>query len=304
MIRKVAVLGYYGHRNFGDELILAGLRQLFKPCELVVFQTNHHLDYESVNACDLFVLGGGELINTHSLFGRHSRWQRSWVKHIIIPKVILGCGVNCETPTAITPGVKNDLERFSYIGVRDHVSLDILLQIPRLAGKVHLFHDLALSLDLAGATWKPEGHVAVVIPTDRFTRKHDRGIRCLNIVRASRSWLSNNLATYDNTVFLAFGAEDNDDYLSCQQLAHGNSEILSVEHLTLDKVVTLMAHSAKVFTYRLHGLLLSFLVGVPYDFYPYHWKLQRVHDTIKHRTVEAIQAQQKSRFKEMLENVV
>ena len=62
---------------------------------------------------------------------------------IKIPKIILGCGVNAISPNELSPNVIQDLEQFSYIGLRDNTSLNILKAIPRLKGKVDLFHDLA-----------------------------------------------------------------------------------------------------------------------------------------------------------------
>jgi len=309
--KKLAVLNWAGHRNFGDELMLEGLRQLFKNWEVTVFSDNYKssfgkLDFNIVNQCDLFVLGGGELINSDRLFSSdlYSFLHLSWVRRVKIPKVILGCGVNAENASQLKPSVVADLEQFSFIGVRDNVSVNILKAIPQLAGKVHLFHDLAFAVETNSYACVPSRDLAVVIPTDRSTSKHDSGIRQFNMVANSQGWLTDKLKPYCKVVFVAFGEQDNDDYETCRLLsscAPSHSVILRANELSLHKFLGLLSSSAFVFPYRLHGLVLSFIVGVNCEFYPYHWKLQRVHDTISGYSLGEIRACQKACFSEILE---
>lgn len=300
MGKKVAVLGWFGHRNFGDDLILDGLCELFRGWQVHVFTSDHvsgypYLDIDAVNKCDLFVLGGGELINSDFLFMpapsrfkipslsyrlyAHSSFAHSpWTHKIKIPKVILGCGVNVENSSQLKSNVIKDLEQFNYIGLRDNVAVSILDSIPRLKGKVHLFHDLAFSVNVPNLHWKHSEDTAVVIPTDRLSYG-DRGVKEHLIASKSSEWLNERLKTYKETVFLSFGEQDNNDYLTCLLLAHSNSEI--VKATSLNQVLSLIGEATITFPYRLHGLILSFLVGTKYEFYPYHWKVQRVHDSIQ-----------------------
>ena len=86
----------------GDSVMLEGLRQLFQGWQINVMSDNDKstypkIDFEAVNKCDLFVLGGGELINADHLFfalPQHFHLiPDSWVQKIEIPKIILGlCG--------------------------------------------------------------------------------------------------------------------------------------------------------------------------------------------------------------------
>jgi polysaccharide pyruvyl transferase WcaK-like protein len=308
-VQKLAVLNWAGHRNFGDELMLEGLRQLFKGWQITVMSDNYRssfpkLNFDVVNECDLFVLGGGELINSDRLFSSdlYSLFHSSWVKRVKIPKVILGCGVNAENANQFSSNVIRDLEQFDYIGLRDNASVEILSAIPELKGKVHLFYDLAFAINTDGLTWKPSKDLAVVIPTDRSTCKHDSGIRQFNVAVESCGWLTKKLKPYSETKFLAFGAEDNADLETCKFLSScaSNSEILSPNQLSIELVLRLLSECSFVFPYRLHGLILSFLVGAPCEFYPYHWKLQRVHDTITGYTPEEISLKQKTLFDELI----
>lgn len=166
---KVAVLGWYGHGNFGDELILEGLRELFKDWLLYPFSSDAkgyypQINFNDVNECDLFVLGGGELVNKnfvwmpypcslkvgsklYRLYAHTPFARRSWVKLITVPKVILGCGVDVSVSEELCKNVVHDLEQFQYIGLRDQTAVTILQSFPSLKDRVHLFHDLALAIN-------------------------------------------------------------------------------------------------------------------------------------------------------------
>jgi polysaccharide pyruvyl transferase WcaK-like protein len=295
--------------------MLEGLRRFFKDWQITVMSDNYlssypTLDFDAVNDCDLFVLGGGELINSDRLFSSDlysSFLHSSWVKKIRIPKVVLGCGVNAENASQLKPSVIADLGQFGYIGLRDNVSVDILKKIPLLAGRVHLFHDLAFALDVNGYSNVPSKNLAVVIPTDRKTSKHDSGIQNFDLAGKSQYWLREKLKPYSSVVFLAFGEQDNDDFETCKRLsscASGDVLRLWAKELSLQKILSLLSGCAVVFPYRLHGLILSFIVGVNYEFYPYHWKLQRVHNTITGHSLDEIRGQQMACFGEMLEAAI
>lgn len=318
MTKTVAILNWAGHGNFGDELMLEGLRQLFKEWQLVVMSSDEVgayplIDFDVVNDCDLFVLGGGELIGTdflfmpspsrvhfkipscaHRLYVHTPFGHSAWTHHIKIPKVILGCGVNAENASQLKPNVIKDLEQFDYIGLRDNVAVDILSSIPQLKSKVDLFYDLAFAVNTNGS-WQHSKDMAVVIPTDRFTYG-DKGVRQRCIAMHSCHWLEKKLKPYDKAVFLAFGEKDNNDYETCRLLATyaNNSQILNATQVGSTEVLNLIGEATVTFPYRLHGLILSFMTGTKYEFYPYHWKLQRVHDTILGLDLEEIQQKQRT----------
>ena len=317
----VAILGWYFHRNFGDTLVLKGLQNLFHDWTIIPMN-DRTIDFDVVNKCDLFVLGGGELINTDSLFFNtpsfcgvrvplfvHRVMNRakvfnniSWVHRIKVPKVVLGCGVNAENIDEINPLVIKELEQFDYIGLRDQTSIDILKSISSLKDKVNLFFDAAFSslYHNVPSSFGSE-KFAVVIPTDRFVRG-DRGVKHMGMSLRSKAWLKKKLEPFDKAMFVPFGKEDNDDYVTCLRLQDccRNSEVISPNDVTLTSVVDLISRSGMVFSYRLHGLILAFMLGKHYDYYPYHWKLDRVFDTIKCQSVNNIRFKQRMEFKNVL----
>ncbi len=64
-----------------------------------------------------------------------------------------------------------------------------------------------------------------------------------------------------------------------------------------------IAYLAKLFPFKLHGLILAHMAGVPYTFYPYHRKLQRVCDTVAGVSLEEIRRRQKESFDELTETI-
>jgi polysaccharide pyruvyl transferase WcaK-like protein len=320
---KVAIVGWYGHNNFGDDLILQGLKRLFAGWQVEVASNDEpepssygSVDFKKINDCDLFVLGGGELIQRSCLLSNmvvasrvKAAYDRllfsrdSWIYKVKIPKIILGCGVNAEFASELTSYNVKALEQFKYIGVRDTYSLNLLRNISSLRNKVNLFYDTSLALEPPQNIRTLMFDTAVVIPTDRMV-PGDYGAR-RNIAVNSERWLKERLRGYRKAIFLAFGKQDNDDYKTCEALSHlvDNSEIIPYEHLTFKNVAALLVDASIVVPYRLHSLILSYMVGAQYDYYPYHWKLNRVQETLFGKRVGDVREIQKLELMKVLDKL-
>lgn len=289
----VAVLGWYGHGNFGDELVLEGIKHLFHDDEVTVFNEKN-FSFTEVNKHDLFVFGGGELVGLTQLF-----LPSPWVNKIKVPKIALGVGVNSKTAWNMRHRVKRDLAQFNYIGVRDSTALKILQGIRQLQGKTGLYYDCAYSVPLEPSnvrTW-----LTVIAPTDRKSNKHDKGVTRCNTTLNSVKWLTDTINLKCKTVFVPFGTEDNNDFETCLSLAaHVDESEVWCHSLNIGKVASLFSHAELVVAYRLHAMILAHMLDVPYVFYPYHWKLTRVYESIKNVTVDAVRVKQKKVLKDVL----
>jgi polysaccharide pyruvyl transferase WcaK-like protein len=289
---KVSILGWYNHHNIGDEAMLEGIEYLcekqYGPCEFQVFSD---IDIETVqkfvekiNQSDLFILGGGELINRSFLFIN----QPAWDKDIKVRKIIVGCGLNNPDYASLQDHVKRSLRRFDYIGVRDKTALALLQQDPVLAPKVYLSFGPSIALaSKHGITWKPMQGVAAVIPTDRTDdkRQWDEGILITNGIEHTKAHLKQQLLN-DHVrlvVLVAFGGDDNDDYANCKQLEAYLKDTFTVRIVkpaTPKEALEILSVCSKVYSYRLHGMVLAYSLGIPFDVYGYHRKVKRVYDTL------------------------
>lgn len=303
---KVAVLGYYGYGNFGDdEAVLGGLKQLFMNWDIEVYAATSEsrfpvFNYDAVNSCDLFVLGGGNLIWGDRLFfysplvrysfipaAVHRRFRFGWSKKIRVPKAVLGCGLDT---AKLSFEVLRELYNFDYIGVRDTFSFNALSSYPFNCG---LCYDLALANKIECSP-KKFGDVAVVVPTDRVG---------LDAVSKSGVWLKEQLANFRSAVFVPFGKVDNDDYKTCRCLADicGKDNVVLRGPVSFGKMVTLLSSCGAVVAYRLHSLILAYMVGAKYSFYPYHKKLTYVHETLAEKSLAEIKDKQRGEFRKVLE---
>jgi polysaccharide pyruvyl transferase WcaK-like protein len=282
---KVSILGWYGHGNLGDEAMLEGIQYLtekqFGSCDFTVMN-DATFTLEKANESDLFILGGGELINRDRLFLNAVAWDYN----IIVPKLVMGCGLNNPDYVSLQDHVKRSLRRFQFIGVRDGESYKLLREDPQLKDNVCLSLDPSLILPLKyGITWNPMEGVAAVVPTDRKTNKYDLGILATGIIDQTKQQLLDQLKR-DNVhlaILLAFGGDDNDDYASCEQLAEHFKPHLSVRIVkptSPKEALEILSACGKVYTYRLHGLVLAYALGIPFCGFGYHRKVKRNRDTL------------------------
>jgi polysaccharide pyruvyl transferase WcaK-like protein len=65
--KRLGLVGYFGHGNYGDELFLEVYRKYFYDCELIVLEESTiypmrtQAAYDSINTLDAIIIGGGDL---------------------------------------------------------------------------------------------------------------------------------------------------------------------------------------------------------------------------------------------------
>lgn len=286
---RIGVLGWYGHGNIGDEAMLEGLQYLLERyfgCHDFLVMTSSEtptipmFNPSSANSCDLFLLGGGELISPRRIWLDTGDWQRQ----VTVPKAIVGCGVNGKK---LDHRVWKGLEDFKYIGLRDDTACGFLSRSGQLRSRIHLMLDPSLILSSKyRIVWNAKNRVAGVVPTEKKIATRGEGILSTNIIEESKRQLKHELHQdgMREVKLFAFGEEDNGDLETCRRLA---------EYLRPDFGVTIsrpvevidalhgLAECSKIYAYRLHGMLLAYSLGVPFTYYRYHLKVKRNYDTIK-----------------------
>lgn len=281
---------------------------MFEGWEVKVFAATPASKYpvfcfDEVNKCDLFVLGGGNLVYGDRLFFYSPfvkytfvpaflhRWflRWDWPKKIKVPKIILGCGLNTNK---LSGGVVKTLNHFDYIGLRDNFSVSALKSFGELGSKTSLFYDCAFANKFE-VSKRRFSDVAVVVPTDRLK---------LNAARETRGWLRHHLSNFKTVMFVPFGQVDNDDYQTCKALASGvNGAVVLKPPVSFGKAAYLLSSCGFAVSYRLHGMILAYMAGTKYIFYPYHMKLRCVHETLAETSLAEIKDKQRGEFRKVLE---
>lgn len=219
-----------------------------------------------------------------------------WEQKIKIPKIIFGCGVNALEYGELADHVKRGLHSFDSVGLRDNTSLQILnepLPTKSLRSKTYLSFDPSMALTLKHKiSWRKQEGVGIVVPTDRKTNLRDNGVQIFNIIDKTKSALKFRLHRDEITkvVLLAFGGDDNNDYHSCMQLEtylEDDFETSIVRPETPVEALKILSRCSRAYTYRLHGLIFAYMLGAPYYYFPYHWKVTRIHTTLPKKNMSA-----------------
>jgi polysaccharide pyruvyl transferase WcaK-like protein len=266
---RIAVLGWYGHGNAGDEAYKLAFPAVLPGHDL-------HFSEKLTGRPDMVVLGGGDIV--HPAFIRRLQAAPD------IPKVAASVSLTTNSDF-------NALAGFARVHVRDHLSLS-LAQSYLDADKLTYTPDFTFVLDPnpdEGRAWleqrfEDEGHslrkqiVVVVLSNYIAFGNLDALARDLTTFLK----VSQDVAVVaDNTdasfVFLPFSTKSpNDDRVPCAWAAdrckHYKKNIVVYDTLSVQQTLNIIGAADAVVSSRLHSTIFATLCGTPFIDLTHHDK--------------------------------
>lgn len=251
---KILIFGYYGYGNFGDELLLATLKDHLKEHDLVVVSgdpvsteklheikaISRKMFWQRPGQHELFLLGGGSLLqnatSNRSLAYYLAAIERAKLAGMDVYLMAQGLGpINGWWPQIVIPRVLKEIP----LTVRDKQSLEIAkgLQL-----KADLVADLAISYE--SYPKKKSRQFIGVAPKKGF------------ITQANINWL---LSFEREIRLLAFHRQDHELCFKLEKLLPRAHTVLLEKPSDLEQ----MAELDFLWGMRLHSLIIAVAMGIP-----------------------------------------
>lgn len=278
---KIALIGWYGKKNAGDEALKCVLEDFFSEFEIHVFgiQSMNEELLNKFQEMDFIIIGGGGVFN----YGSPAPFNNAteWLDKIKAQVIILSVGVTCPI---YGPNEQKNLrfllERCAKVSVRDHISkfeLERVLPIKQ----IDIIPDLGILLNSHPFKFdKGEGIYTGVCLRQKWWR---------NVETAARKIAETLDKAYENSglkfVFIPFstreGIEDDRiiNKMIISYLKHDCYINIETE-LSPEEIKYLLSKMDLVIGMRLHSLILAASEGVPVIGINYFTKIRRFMETI------------------------
>ena len=313
---KIAIHGFYGQGNLGDEAILKALLQEFNKfpsIKLVVFSSNPKQvslthGVRSVNSLrrrsflriiwelktsNLFILGGGGLLKD---YGSDSSSLEEWLrllrlaKRLNVKTALCAIGVENIRYAESRKLIRDALDKVDLITVRDRNSKDILIDIG-VAKEVKVVTDPAVLLaninasEIKDISMPPKVIICVRHWFDKgfYIEKpeiNENFIRSLSV--AADFLIEHYNAKIDFIPFRTI-SYDNDRIVAKQVVSymkHKDRIHIHSRAPDVDEFIEIAKQSSLVIGMRLHSLILATSVGVPVIGLEYMPKVKAYMDSI------------------------
>ena len=294
---KVAISGYYGYDNCGDEAVLLAiiesLRKLKPDIRIVVLSGNPEKTRELYNveaigrwnplsvlfailSCRLLISGGGSLLQdvTSSL---SLRYYLTIIRLAAIfgKRVMIYCqGMGPLLGAKNRKRVAKALDRCDIVSVRDSSSANLLAEIG-IKREVHVFCDpvLAIGVSHTAGSARDGGDFAADSGATSETVGAGRDLPLL--VAVMRHWRNNEHITqvaayldlyiehgWDVLLVPAHYSEDAKALLEISALMKNTPRFID-KSLTAKEFIETISNADMVLSMRLHGLICAYAIGIP-----------------------------------------
>lgn len=260
MTKRIALVGYFGWGNFGDELFVDTHRQMLEP-EFSLFVANDLTDapYFSqgvepvLEEADAILIGGGDLINPLRVSELY--WREEFLRR---PVVIYGLGVPSQPFER-----KHVIDR--YRAFLEHPNVKLVV-----TRDVESFQWMHANFDIAGKLeWYPDPVCAYRLPEARKSETPEFGI----VMRSHRS-LEHDFAALRRMadrardcgytvqhIVLANRQTAREDFELAGELAAAGEEVFRSE--SLSELCHQISGLSMLASIKFHGLVVATMYGIP-----------------------------------------
>jgi polysaccharide pyruvyl transferase CsaB len=316
-MKKIAIHGFYGEGNLGDEAILKAILQEFSKfpgIEVILFSSNpkqvsithgvrcvHSQGRRSllrrigeIKISDLFILGGGGLLKD---YGSNSSNLKGWLrllrlaKRLKVKTALCAVGVENIRYDESRKLLRDALDKVDLITVRDRNSKDILIDIG-VTNEVKVVTDPAVLLANIDASKKikdismpPKVIICVRHWFDKgfYIEKSEINENFMRSLSVAADFL---VQQYNAEIdFIPFRTTSyDDDRIAAKQVVsymkHKDRTHIHSHAPGVDEYIEMAKQSSLVIGMRLHSLILGTSVGVPVIGLAYMPKVKGYMDSI------------------------
>lgn len=259
-MKRIAMVGYFGWGNFGDELFLETHRQwLGSKYDLFVANDLLKEPYFSVPAeevaadADAILIGGGDLLNPMRVSGLY--WQKAWLKK---PTFVFGLGVPRQPFRRAN--VLNQYESFlsdpncKLVSARDQESYQWLKENFNLGEKLVWYPDPVCSLARPQKLESSDKVLGVVMREHRSLKEDFSPLRKMIDTAKEKDYRIRHLVLANQQLGKA-------DRQRAESLAQEDEEVVSSEDLR--ELCQEISRCSLLATIKFHGLVVATMYGVP-----------------------------------------
>jgi polysaccharide pyruvyl transferase CsaB len=280
---KIAICGYYGVFNVGDEAILTSFKkvvsQYHPESEVLVMGTGDlfpfgirsflrsiirpslwYKPYKLIKSCDKFILGGGGLFTPEEMPWVPTFWALHGVAAYLMDKPVYCLGISVSSLTGINKFIVKWLFKHSKeVVVRDKVSYELVKEW-RINCK--LSTDLALALE--SSVVKNNSNEQYIVLSVRSFKKTDEKLYTI-------------LAQLCDSIVKLYGLKirlipfQKGDQYDVQVLrkifdltVHKEQIILDNYYENLEELISVLGQAKAVIAMRLHAGILATVAGTPF----------------------------------------
>lgn len=269
---KISYLGWLGHNNHGDEAMFNALKFYFNRIP------NNKFDLIELNKYDYFeylIVGGGTLLSSYNRIPNKiiEKARKQDIRYSIIgtgvDQIDLPTNADCKDIEISSEGInllKDNVENAEFVFLRDNKSIEILDSLKIDISKCELIGDLSLLLKskfnhFFNCTFIPDKAIAINVgKSTQCIYGNNEEKLFVDIIKLCQKITKLGIMIY---LFPMWSK----DFFIIQEISKSiNSSLVKTIPFYYDyrKCISLLSKMDLVISMKLHGLVFSALVNVPF----------------------------------------